>query len=453
MVLRLAQSIGLHRDGANFRLSPFASEIRRRVWGHMIKQDDRAAEDHGIDISLTDTDVDCQEALNLNDREIHPDMTALPTPQMRWTEMTLPVCIRRLGITMDYMTRLLTEMKATQHVGLSSPSSAAAAARLSLSADLPLTEERRRAIMGARNAYVEDLLRQCNMVVPVQRATYKMVRLIQLKMDFVTRLQLAAILAAGMRLESDRHRAIANEAHLVLACEVIELNVDIMDDDLIQDYRWTAEIYPQYRTLLYVLWHLCVQPVPATRPALRERAWAVAEGMYAIEDARQRRQNVRGRNSKWAVLMALREKALRVRAAMDVKGGGGVQSATVVSGAPATKVDGEQDVHMDDGAGTKVSAELPSTNVGTAPTFDTVLPAQPAVVAAATAPTPAPTTGLVDGEPASGFVQTEFAEADMTEFLGDSALGLGMDMDWVRGFMDWNAVADDFRMRTYDAGT
>lgn len=452
MVLRLAQSIGLHRDGANFNLSPFESEIRRRVWGHMIKQDDRAAEDHGIDIGLTDTGVDCQEALNLNDREIHPDMVALPVPQMRWTEMTIPVCLRRLGITMEYMTRLLAEMKATQHVG-SMSASASSSARLS--ANLPLTEERRRAIMAERNAYVEDLLRQCNMIIPVQRATYKIVRLIQLKMDFVTRLQLAAILAAGMRAEGDRHRAIANEGHLMLACEIIELNVDIMDDELIQDYRWTAEIYPQYHTLLYVLWHLCVQPVPLSRVALRDRAWAVAEGMYVLEDARQRRQNMRGRNSKWAVLMALREKALRVRAAMDaVKGGSG--GATVVT---TEKGGGEQDVHMDDGASAKPSADVdvPTTNDGAAVACNAVLPTQPAVVAAVSVPaSAASTTGFVSTDPggsSSGFVQTEFADADMTEFLGDSALGLGMDMDWVRGFMDWNAVADDFRMRTYDAGT
>lgn len=446
MVLRLAQSIGLHRDGANFNLSPFESEIRRRVWGHMIKQDDRASEDHGIDISLTDTNFDCQEALNINDRDIHPDMTSLPVPQMRFTEMTLPVCIRRLGITMAYMMRLLTEIKATQNGG--GPSSAR------LARDLPLTEDRRQAIMADRNAYVEELLLQCNMVVPVQRATYKMVRLIQLKMDFVTRLQLAAILAAGMKSEADRHRAIANEDHLRLACEVIEINVDIMEDELIQDYRWTAEIYPQYHTLLYVLWHLCVQPVPASNAALRDRAWAVAEGMYAMEDARQKRQNVRGRNSKWAVLMALREKALRVRSALDAAKGGAPTTSTATTIIPE-KADG--DVHMDDGSKPVASVASISNTETAPPPYSSVLPqpvtlppaaAMPASISVPTQPA-APTNSIPVGPPYA----TEYAEADMTEFLGDSALGLGMDMEWVRGFMDWNAVADDFRMRTYDAGT
>ncbi|CAK7204206.1 hypothetical protein SEUCBS139899_006960 [Sporothrix eucalyptigena] len=487
MVLRLAQSIGLHRDGANFNLSPFEAEIRRRVWGHMIKQDDRSAEDHGIDVGLPDTDVDIQEALNINDSDIHPDIKELPTPLMHWTEMTIPVCIRRLGITVAYIFRLLTEMKASQYAGTPGYPSAS---WFAMSPDLPLTEERRRTIMTERNQYVEDLLKQCNMVVPLQRATYKMVRLIQLKFDFVTRLQLATILArgsaagsgddaAGANDGSNAPAVIATEEHLVLACEVIELNVDIMEDDLIQDFRWTAEIYPQYHTLLYVLWHLCVQPVPNNKPALRDRAWAVADGMYAMEDARQKRQNVRGRNSKWAMLMALRDKAVKVRAAMDLaeKGGktsGGTagkstqaQASTQTAGGPVNG-SGGQDIHMDDGS----SRAIPATGVPPAPAAVANTPLgnvqgatvfENAAFAAPYGPLSAATTGtLASGTTAvdptsvgsATFVQSEqLADADMAEFLGESTLGMGMDMDWVRGFMDWNAVADDFRMRSYDAGT
>ncbi|ERT03289.1 hypothetical protein HMPREF1624_01596 [Sporothrix schenckii ATCC 58251] len=455
MVVRLAQSIGLHRDGANFNLTPFESEMRRRVWGHMIKQDDRASEDHGIDIDLTETDVDIQEALNVNDRELHPDMTVLPTPQMRWTEMTLPVCIRRLGTTMAYVTHLVAETKALRRAGSSG------LARHASSPDLPLTEERRRAIMATRNAYVEELLQQCNMVVPVQRFAYKTVRLIQRKMEFITRLQLAAALATigwPRRAGGNPRCAVASDGVLALACEVMELNVDIMEDELIQDYRWAAEIYPQYHPLLYVLWHLFVEPIPAypaDKAALRARAWAVADSMYEMEDARQARQSARGgRNSKWALLTMLREKALRAQAALDGKAmpeNGKTLDSNSDSTVPPP--DDGDDVHTDDD-GTSVNQSGVSITNGAAPASGSALAGTlsalggPADAAAATLPSSAPP---LDG--GSGYVQPTFADADMTEFLGDSALGLDMDVDWVRGFMDWNTVEDDFRMRTYDANT
>ncbi|KIH86491.1 hypothetical protein SPBR_08136 [Sporothrix brasiliensis 5110] len=463
MVVRLAQSIGLHRDGANFNLTPFESEMRRRVWGHMIKQDDRASEDHGIDIDLADTDVDIQEALNVNDRELHPDMTVLPTPQMRWTEMTLNVCIRRLGTTMAYVTHLVAETKALRRAG--GPGSASGLVRHASSPDLPLTEERRRAIMATRNAYVEELLQQCNMVVPVQRSTSKTVRLIQRKMEFITRLQLAAALAttgAPRREGANPRCAVASDGVLALACEVLELNVDIMEDELIQDYRWAAEIYPQYHTLLYVLWHLFVEPIPACpadKAALRARAWAVADSMYEMEDARQARQSARGgRNSKWALLTMLREKALRAQAALDGKAmpeNGKNSDSNLDSNSTVPPPTDGDDVHTDDdgASANQAGVPMPMTN-GAAPAYVSALAGTlsasggPADAAAAAFPSSAPP---LDGD--SGYAQPAFTDTDMTEFLGDSALGLDMDMDWVRGFMDWNTVEDDFRMRTYDANT
>ncbi|CAK7265433.1 hypothetical protein SEPCBS57363_001581 [Sporothrix epigloea] len=460
MVLRLAQSIGLHRDGSNFKLSPFECEIRRRIWGNMIKQDDRSAEDHGIDVGLPDVDTDIQEALNINDSEIYPEIKELPKPQMQWTEMTAAVCIRRLSMTVAHVVRLLTEMKAAQL-----PSDNRSARWTFLSPDLPLTEARRVAIMAERNQYVDDLLKQFNMMVPVQRASYKAVRLIQLKSDFITRLQLATILARAdgnndttTADDGSSVPVIATEENLSLACEVIELNFDIMEDELIQDFRWTAEIYPQYHVLLYVLWHLCVQPACNSNPSLRDRAWAVADGMYAMEDSRQRRQNVRVRNSKWTMLMALRDKAIKVRTAMEAEKSSAPQMQMAMNG--ERDRDGGQDVHMDDGQTVAPASAFPLPNVTNidragASMFDHNR------LAAGYDPSLATTTHiLASGAPSAdpnvssaAFHQANVVDRDMTSLLGgESTLGMGMDMEWMRGFLNWNAVADDFRMRTYDAG-
>ncbi|KAF4472745.1 transcriptional regulatory [Fusarium albosuccineum] len=47
--IRLAQSIGIHRDGASLKLDPFESELRLlRLWWQLCLLDSRAPEDHGF---------------------------------------------------------------------------------------------------------------------------------------------------------------------------------------------------------------------------------------------------------------------------------------------------------------------------------------------------------------------------------------------------------------------
>lgn len=44
MTIRLAQTMGLHRDGKALGLSPFETELRRRLWWHIVHLDFRAAD-------------------------------------------------------------------------------------------------------------------------------------------------------------------------------------------------------------------------------------------------------------------------------------------------------------------------------------------------------------------------------------------------------------------------
>ncbi|RFU36297.1 hypothetical protein B7463_g94, partial [Scytalidium lignicola] len=91
LIHRLAKSIGLHRDGKNFGLSPFESEMRRRLWYRILDLDVRASEDLGISIAEFDTSSDTALPININDNQISPNTVSLPTAEANWTEMTLPL--------------------------------------------------------------------------------------------------------------------------------------------------------------------------------------------------------------------------------------------------------------------------------------------------------------------------------------------------------------------------
>jgi hypothetical protein len=46
---------------------------------------------------------------------------------------------------------------------------------------------------------------------------------------------------------------ITNDETLAEACTIIEMSAELLNDDLLYNFRWCAEMHPQYSTLLYVL--------------------------------------------------------------------------------------------------------------------------------------------------------------------------------------------------------
>ena len=58
LVVRIAQSLGVHRDGSHFGLAPFEIEMRRRLWWQVCILDARASEDHGCDPTIVEAQFD-----------------------------------------------------------------------------------------------------------------------------------------------------------------------------------------------------------------------------------------------------------------------------------------------------------------------------------------------------------------------------------------------------------
>ena len=85
--IRLGQRIGLHRDGTSVGLSPFETEIRRRVWWRLLALDGQTAELCGAGLSVAFPRYDCKRPLNVNDSDLSPGMSALPSEYDGPTEM------------------------------------------------------------------------------------------------------------------------------------------------------------------------------------------------------------------------------------------------------------------------------------------------------------------------------------------------------------------------------
>jgi len=89
VAIRIAQRLGLHRDGSHYaNLSPFKQEIRRRLWWHAVMLDGRALEDRTFDPRIYDFMADTKLPSNLNDTDLTIDMKELPAPKLGCTDMT-----------------------------------------------------------------------------------------------------------------------------------------------------------------------------------------------------------------------------------------------------------------------------------------------------------------------------------------------------------------------------
>jgi hypothetical protein len=98
LVVRMAQTLGLHRDGGHYDLTPFDIEMRRRLWWQICILDSRASEDHGCDPTITEQSFDTQMPLNVDDIDLCPSMASFPEPKLGCNRRHTPtnsVCATR----------------------------------------------------------------------------------------------------------------------------------------------------------------------------------------------------------------------------------------------------------------------------------------------------------------------------------------------------------------------
>lgn len=73
--VRIAQKMGLHRDGESLNLTPFETEMRRRLWWNLVIHDSGLAIMSGLSYSVISMNWTTKLPRNLNDAELFPGST------------------------------------------------------------------------------------------------------------------------------------------------------------------------------------------------------------------------------------------------------------------------------------------------------------------------------------------------------------------------------------------
>ncbi|KAL3447975.1 fungal-specific transcription factor domain-containing protein [Aspergillus insuetus] len=309
LALRLAQGLGLHRDGNNFGLKPFDAEMRRRLWWHIVLLDLRSSEDHGTDVQIHDQMFDTKLPLNINDTDIYPELEERPKARTEFTDMSF--FLIRCDICY-----------ALRRVSYICPDGASAGHTAGNCGNVVQTVNRN---------IEEQYLKHCDMTDPIQWVSATVARLVLTKMWLVIHHPITS---------SDHDSKISNESReslFISSIEVTEFARLVKEDENTKKWSWMFDTHMQWHAIAMVLSELCVRPLSP----LTNRAWLAVTTVYDdwLRTAKQRKGML------WrplAQLMkragALREKQLaELRARVENQQGAAqnTTSTTAMPGRPA----------------------------------------------------------------------------------------------------------------------
>ncbi|KAJ5362202.1 hypothetical protein N7541_003046 [Penicillium brevicompactum] len=285
LTIRLAQSIGLHRDGASLHLSPFDSEIRLRLWWHLCVLDSRAPEDQGFELTIDVLNRGLRLPLNVDDNQLFPNMKQLPVESVGWTEMSF-------FLIQTESCRLLNPVLGTREHSTST-------ALPDLIAKRQIIEERTRYVSSkyAISATTDQLA-----LIAMQHFTTA-----RKKMEFM--LQLREEIDSQNRDGTHDYPDVLRPS-FKLACDGLESSIRLTKGGLSQGHKWLFTTYTPWYALAYVLRCLSNSPCgPST-----DRAWALVEEAFPRELGFNK-LSVRedGHGSIWKCLVLLRHQALAAR--------------------------------------------------------------------------------------------------------------------------------------------
>ncbi|KAI8623988.1 hypothetical protein F5Y19DRAFT_342317 [Xylariaceae sp. FL1651] len=254
LVITIAQSIGLHREGTHFEsLSPFDIEMRRRLWWAICVLDLRSAEDQGSELIVVERSFDTQFPLNINDSDISPDMTEFPEERTGSTDMTF--CLIRYEICA--LSRKL-------HSAASSMAPCPKDTQLSL-------EEREDKLLDMYEHIDQKYLKPCpdkeSDLLNWVSAT--IARLIMSKMSLVIYQPLTP--SNGTELPGD-----VRDRLFMSSIEVVEYSTVLLAEPKIRCWQWLFQTYNQWHAVAYLLLEVIRRPWTASV----ERGWAALNAIF-----------------------------------------------------------------------------------------------------------------------------------------------------------------------------
>ncbi|KEF62695.1 uncharacterized protein A1O9_00668 [Exophiala aquamarina CBS 119918] len=263
---RIGQRIGLHRDGERLSLSPFETEMRRRLWLVIVQLDSRVAELSGSGLSIITQPWDTKPPLNVNDCDLYPGMQEPPTEQVRASEMMFVLLRAQIGI-------FLTKEKPVIDTfdGVFSR----------FSDPTVLMAEKKREIDELEQMLEESLILHCDPQIPLHQITSVIAKATVCKMRLFAHLPRVTRRESTTATESVSSKgassaATAEETLLFEnSLQILRYHIQIRTTASLRRFLWHTQF--QWQALIYLLAYLRTHPSPEPRT---EAAWTTLDTLF-----------------------------------------------------------------------------------------------------------------------------------------------------------------------------
>ncbi|KAM6521638.1 hypothetical protein FSOLCH5_006394 [Fusarium solani] len=277
LLIRMAQALGLHRDGSRFpHLTPFEVEQRRRLWWMICVIDVRASEDQGTEFTISRDSFDTKMPLNINDEDLDPDTKEIPPARESLTDISFALAMLELsdvskqimastingvGLGLDEQTRLLDEV-----------------------------------CERVEHGYFQFSVERGDVLHWVGLTCLRLMR---------SKLILLIYLPTLFASPDERFSEEVRDKLLVAAIEVAEYNHALNSEQKCRQWRWIYQTYTHWYAIVYLMIEICRRK---WSPVI-ERAWVDLHSSWLIPSQR----NMSKHSRVWVPLRKLMAKARRQR--------------------------------------------------------------------------------------------------------------------------------------------
>ncbi|KAI1074389.1 fungal-specific transcription factor domain-containing protein [Whalleya microplaca] len=277
LAIRMAQALGIHRDGSHFaHLTPFEVEMRRRVWWALCMLDVRASEDQGTDLTITHGSFDTRLPSNFNDADFDPETKEMPKEREGISDTSLAL----FSCDMCDVTRQMMVV--------------------SLKGGTPDLDEQSRLLNEyygrLERTYLQYSSASGNIAYWV---TITIARLVVAKMTLI--MWFPVLFSSPNERCSDEMRT----KLFIAAIEVAEYNHALNAEQACRHWRWIYQTYTHWYAIVYLLLTATQRPWSP----IVERAWTALHSPWLIPAQFNANKNMR----IWIPLRKLMAKARRHR--------------------------------------------------------------------------------------------------------------------------------------------
>ncbi|KAI4263155.1 MAG: hypothetical protein L6R42_001695 [Xanthoria sp. 1 TBL-2021] len=288
IAIRIAHALDLHRDDSFASLSPFNTEMRRRLWWQIIILDGRAAEDRGSDPMITEQSYNTMMPSNVNDEDIDPEKTQDIVSREGYTEMTFCLICHEVSVTIRQLNYVPP--------GLSSGTAADS---------LPNRVEKDKLVNECHERLESKYLQYCDISVPLSWATSMVTRMIMARMWLIVHKPLQRQEGEMSPRNTDHERVLST------ATEVIEFAHILETEPCAEKWRWFFGTWHQWYALAMALAELCNQP----HGPIADRAWQAVDRVF---DPWAQKVADSQNGGLWRPIKKLRNKARNARDGKNV---------------------------------------------------------------------------------------------------------------------------------------